>query len=95
MKKLLAALGFASIVGAATLAYAGATIRYYNEDSKDYKWKATCSGTDYDVEFDHSKTSSVTIQGSTPCVLHAPAGDVKVNGDMKIHIKDGKVTVEN
>lgn len=93
-KKLLAGLGFASILGAVTLAWAGPTIRYYNEDSKDYKWKATCSGTEYEVEFDHSKTSSVTIQGSTPCTIHTPNGDVKITGDAKVHIKDGKLTVE-
>ena len=94
MTKALAAVGFASILATATLAYAGATLRYYNEDSKDYKWKATCSGTDYEVTFDHSKTSSVTIQGSTPCVLHAPNGDLKITGDANLHIKDGKATVE-
>ena len=73
MKKLLASTGFLAIVGTATLAYASATLRYYNEDSKDYTWKATCSGSEYDVTFDHSKTSSVTIQGSTPCTIHTPS----------------------
>ena len=92
MKKLVA--GFVAIASFATVAYASATLRYYNEDSKDYTWKATCSGSEYEVTFDHSKTSSVTIQGSAPCTLHTSSGDVKITGDAKIHIKDGKVTVE-
>jgi hypothetical protein len=92
MKTLLAVSAFLTI---ATTAFANQpTIRYYNEDSKDYTWKATCSGSEYSVTFDHSKTSSVTIQGSTPCTLHASDGDHKIDGDTKIHIKDGKVTVE-
>lgn len=94
MKKLLAATGFAAIAGIASLAYASATLRYYNEDSKDYTWKATCSGSDYDVKFEHSRTSSVTIQGSTPCMLHTPGGDLKITGDANIRIKDGKVKFE-
>ena len=94
MKKLLAGAGVLAILGTATLAYASATLRYYNEDSKDYTWKATCSGSEYEVTFDHSKTSSVTIQGSTPCTIHTPSGDVKITGDAKVHIKDGKLTIE-
>lgn len=94
MKHLLAASTFAAVVLAASVAYASMTVRYYNEDSKDYTWKATCSGSDYKVTFDHSKTSSVTIQGSTPCILHTDDGDIKFTGDAKIHIKNGKVIVE-
>jgi opacity protein-like surface antigen len=92
MKKLIA--GLVVTAAFASVAYASAVLRYYNEDSTDYTWKATCSGTEYNVTFDHSKTSSVTIQGSTPCKLHAPSGDVEIKGDTKLHIKDGKVTVE-
>jgi hypothetical protein len=94
MKKLATAASLASILFAASVAYASMTLRYYNEDSKDYTWKATCSGSEYSVTFDHSKTSSVSIQGSTPCIIHAPNGDVKFTGDAKVHIKDGKLTIE-
>lgn len=94
MKQLVPALSIAAILMTATVAHASMTLRYYNEDSKDYTWKATCSGSDYSVTFDRSKTSSVSIQGSTPCILHTPNGDVKFNGDAKIHIKNGKVTIE-
>nr|HEX4315394.1 hypothetical protein [Kofleriaceae bacterium] len=94
MTKLIGIGAFAAILATATIAYASATLRYYNEDSKDYTWKATCSGTDYDVTFDHSKTSSVTIQGSTPCTLHTPNGDVKITGDAKVHIKNGVLSIE-
>ena len=94
MKKLVASASLASIILTASVAYASMTLRYYNEDSKDYTWKATCSGSEYSVTFDHSKTSSVSIQGSSPCLLHTPSGDVKLTGDAKVHIKDGKLTVE-
>ncbi len=92
MKNLIAAIGLVAVT--ATAAFAGPTLRYYNEDSKDYTWEATCSGSKYSVTFDHSKTSSVTIQGSAPCTLHAPSGDIKLTGDAKLHIKDGKASVE-
>lgn len=94
MKLLIPTLSLAAILATATVAHASMTLRYYNEDSKDYTWKATCSGSDYTVTFDHSKTSSVTIQGSTPCILHTGSGDLKFTGDAKIHIKNGKVTIE-
>ncbi|MDB4955756.1 MAG: hypothetical protein JWO36_3325 [Myxococcales bacterium] len=94
MNKLISTATLASILFAASSAYASMTLRYYNEDSKDYTWKATCSGSEYSVTFDHSKTSSVSIQGSTPCILHTGNGDVTFRGDAKIHIKDGKVSVE-
>jgi hypothetical protein len=94
MKKFFAVTSFVAIASFATAAFASATLRYYNEDSKDYTWKATCSGSEYSVTFDHSKTSSVTIQGSTPCVIHTPNGDVTIKGDAKVHIKDAKLTIE-
>ena len=94
MKHLIPALSIATILFTATVAHASMTLRYYNEDSTDYTWKATCSGSDYSVTFDHSKTSSVSIQGSTPCILHTGKGDVRFTGDAKIHIKNGTVTVE-
>ncbi|HEY4242943.1 MAG TPA: hypothetical protein VGM88_24175 [Kofleriaceae bacterium] len=92
MKKL--AIAFTGLALAASSAWAGVTLRYYNEDSKDYTWSATCSGTKYDVTFEHSRTSSLTIQGSAPCVLHTDNGDVKLDKDANVHIKGGKLTVE-
>ena len=94
MKKLLTTTAVAGLLFSASLAYASMTLRYYNEDSKDYTWEATCSGSKYKVSFDKSKTSSVSIQGSTPCVLHTPSGNVTFKGDAKIRIKNGKVSVE-
>jgi hypothetical protein len=94
MKKLATATTFTALLLAASTAFAGVTLRYYNEDSKDYTWTATCSGSDTKVTFDHSKTSSVTIQGSPKCVLHTDKGDVTFTADAKVHIKDGKLTVE-
>jgi hypothetical protein len=36
----------------------------------------------------------VTIQGSAPCIVHTPNGDVKLDKDANVHIKDGKLTIE-
>ena len=73
-------VGFVAIVSFATAAYASATLRSYNEDSKDYTWKATCSGSEYAVTCDHRKTASVTIQAPTPCPPHAPGGPRATQG---------------
>ena len=94
MKKLMTMSAVSAVLLAASAAFESMTFRYYNEDSVDYTWKATCSGSEYSITFDHSKTSSETLQGSTPCVLHTPGGDLTFKGDAKIHIKNGKVTVE-
>ncbi|MGN6104898.1 MAG: hypothetical protein ACTHU0_07335 [Kofleriaceae bacterium] len=92
--KTLFTAGAVATLFSASVAWASMTIRYYNEDSQDYAWDATCSGSKYKVKFDKSKTSSVSIQGSTPCTIHTGNGDVTFKGDAKIRIKNGKITVE-
>jgi hypothetical protein len=90
MKKIFL-LSSAVMITAA--AFAGTTLRYYNSDSKDYTFKVTTCGNHTEVTFDHSKTSSVTIQGCSDAVISTPKGDVKVKDGDKVKIKDGKVEV--
>ncbi|MCW3126119.1 MAG: hypothetical protein JWO03_1777 [Bacteroidetes bacterium] len=91
MKKVFLAL---SAIMLTASAFAGVTLRYYNEDSKDYTFKAKTCGSDKDVTFDHSRTSTLTIQsGCSDAVISTSNGDVKVKDGDKIHIKNGKVEV--
>ena len=75
-------------------ASAAVTVSYYNRDSKDATFGAVCSGSQYSVTFEHSRTSSVTIQGSAPCTVKTPAGDVVLKGGENVEIKDGKLIVK-
>jgi hypothetical protein len=74
-------------------ASAAVTVRYYNRDSQKHSFGAVCSGSQYTVTFDGSTTSSTTIQGSAPCTVKTPAGDVVLKGGENIEIKDGKIKI--
>lgn len=90
-------LGYALIVASmaiATSATAAVTVEYHNGDSKNYEWKAKCSGSSYTVKFSASTTGATTIQGSAPCEVEAPGGKVTLKGGEKIGIKDGKITIK-
>ncbi len=76
------------------MANAGVTVRYYNKDSNTYKWNAICSGSQKSVEFGSSRTASVTIQGSAPCIVETNSGKVKLKGGENIEIKNGKIEVK-
>ena len=91
MKKLsLVAAVACSLV--ATTAFASMTIRYENKDSKTYNASAVCSGSKQDpVEFKSSTTSSVSIQGSTPCKVTLGGETIEFTGDANVDIKDGKI----
>jgi hypothetical protein len=69
-------------------------ISYYNKDSQAYKLKVRIGGTDKEVEFDSSRTSSVTIQGGGDvCVIETKCGKVEVKDGAKIEIKDGCIKI--
>ncbi len=91
MKKLsaLLVLGMSLISLSASAAI---TVTYHNGDSKDHKFDAICSGSKYEVKFDHSTTGSATIQGSGPCTVKHAGGEIKLNQGDKIEIKDGKIS---
>ncbi len=77
---------------ASTSAFASMTLRYENKDSKAYAAEAICSGSKQDpVKFSASTTSSVSIQGSTPCKVTLGGQTITFDGDANIVIKDGKI----
>ncbi|WNZ60905.1 hypothetical protein QEG98_34045 [Myxococcus sp. MxC21-1] len=87
MKTAIAALTLL----ASTSASASLTLRYENKDSKAYAAEAVCSGSKQDpVEFSASTTSSVSIQGSSPCKVTLKGNTITFDGDANIIIKDGK-----
>ena len=87
MKKFIGII--MAVMFVSSVASAAVTVQYYNRDSKDYEWKAVCSGSSYTVQFGGSRTSSTTIQGSSPCVVTTGSGDVTLKGGENIEIKDG------
>jgi hypothetical protein len=93
MKKLSALLALGLSLVSLT-ASAAVTVSYYNRDSQKYTFDAICSGSKYQVSFDGSTTSSVTIQGSGPCKVQHHGGTVSLSGGEKIEIKDGKIIVK-
>ena len=94
MKKLFPLAAILTTLAFSATAFAYVTVSYYNKDSKKWSFEATCSGTKYTVVFDESRTSSTTIQGSGPCTLKTPGGDVSLKDGDKIEIKDGKITIK-
>ena len=93
MKKFIA-FSFALLMIIGTLG-AAVTLRYYNKDSTSYTFKVKIDGSTKAVEFDASKTSSVTIQGgATEAVISCGCGDVKVKTGDNIEIEKGCVRVK-
>ncbi len=92
MKKKL--LSLTVLLLTATVAFCGVTIRYYNKDSKDYTFKVRMDGSDKTVTFEHSRTSTVTIQGgSGPAIIETSCGKVEVKDGASIEIKDGCIKI--
>jgi hypothetical protein len=86
---MLLILGSTSIFGSVY-------IKYYNKDSKDYKFKVTMDGSTKEVEFRSSTSGATTVQGSgTKCIIETPCGKFEVKADDKIEIKDGCIKVVN
>lgn len=94
MRKALMLLIVFGMLFSAAIAFAAVTVRYHNTDSTSYEWEATCSGSSKTVEFGASRTASTTIQGSGPCTVETPNGDVELSGGEKIKIEDATITIE-
>lgn len=92
MKKMLGIV--LAVLFTSSVALAGVTVRYYNKDSKDYEWEAVCHGSRYKAKFGASRTASTTIQGSSPCTVKTPNGDVVLKGGEKIEIKNATITIK-
>ena len=93
MRKVLAALTALGVFAFSATAFAGVTVRYYNKDSQNYEWEAVCSGSKKTVKFGSSRTASVTIQGSGPCKVKTPNGEVELSGGENITIKNATITI--
>jgi len=94
MSRITALFVFLALTFLTSTAFAAVTVRYYNKDSQEHTFEATCSGSKKSVTFKKSTTSSVTIQGSGPCTVKTGKGDVVLKGGEKIEIKDGKITIK-
>ena len=93
MKKGIIAMLF--ILGSTSI-FGSVYIKYYNKDSKDYKFKVTMDGSTKEVEFRSSTNKATTVQGSgTKCIIETPCGKFEVKADDKIEIKDGCIKVVN
>lgn len=93
MKRILSAGVVVAGLLIASTASASVYIRYHNDDSSNYTWQATCHGSSYTVEFGSSRTASVTIQGSSPCVIKTPNGEVRVDDNATIEIKNATIKI--
>jgi hypothetical protein len=71
------------------------TIRYYNNDSKNYKLEVRSNGSTQVIEFTSSTTGSASVQTSASEVeIKTECGWVKVKNDAKITIKNGCIKIE-
>ena len=88
-------IGMLLILGSTSI-FGSVYIKYYNKDSKDYKFKVTMDGSTKEVEFRSSTSGATTVQGSgTKCIIETPCGKFEVKADDKIEIKDGCIKVVN
>ncbi len=77
-----------------SVSFGSVYIKYYNKDSKDYKFKVTMDGSTKEVEFRSSTSGATTVQGSgTKCTIETSCGKVEVNANDKVEIKDGCIKV--
>ena len=71
------------------------SVRYYNKDSKTYKWEVKINGNIRSIEFRSSTagTASVSLSGDK-IEIKTDCGWVTVQDGDRIVIKDGCVTIE-
>jgi hypothetical protein len=95
MKKVITMVAAIAFICAAMPSFAGVSLRYHNGDSSDYKFDVKISGSSTTVEFGHSRTATVTIQGGgTTAEITTPSGKVTVKNGDNVEIKNGKLTVK-
>ncbi|MGD1839404.1 MAG: hypothetical protein ACFB0B_00680 [Thermonemataceae bacterium] len=69
-------------------------LRYYNKDSQDHTFKVRIAGSNKEVTFKKSITSSVTIQGgASEAVIYTSCDEVTVKDKDNITIKDGCIKI--
>lgn len=71
------------------------SVRYYNKDSKTYKWEVKINGNIRSIEFRSSTagTASVSLSGDK-IEIKTDCGWVTVQDGDRIVIKDGCITIE-
>jgi hypothetical protein len=71
------------------------SVRYYNKDSKTYKWEVKINGNIRTIEFRSSTTgtASVSLNGDK-IEIKTECGWVEVQDGDKVIIKDGCITIE-
>ncbi|MNE50931.1 hypothetical protein D3C87_23290 [compost metagenome] len=91
LKQVLLSVAFLFVVQIAS----AFTIRYYNQDSKNYTMEVRSNGSTQKVEFTSSTTGSSSIQTSASEVeIKTECGWVKVKDGAKISIKNGCIKIE-
>ncbi len=70
------------------------SVRYYNKDSKTYKWDIKINGSTRTIEFRSSTTSTASASMSTDEIeIKTDCGWIKVKDDANITIKDGCIKI--
>jgi hypothetical protein len=94
MKKIILSTLFVSLLGVNS--FATVYIKYYNKDSVKHKFVVKMDGRTKEVEFSGSTSGATTIQGSgTKAIVVTKCGEVEVNDNSKIEIKDGCIKFVN
>lgn len=94
MKKKIGLLA-AALVLFVTTVNAGVYIKYYNKDSKTWKFEVKIGGSTRTVEFGSSRSAAVTIQGGGDSAeIKTECGWVKIDTNSKIEIKDGCIKIQ-
>ncbi len=71
------------------------SVRYYNKDSKTYKWEVKINGNTRTIEFRSSTTGTASVSLSGDEIeIKTECGWVTVEDGDKVIIKDGCITIE-
>lgn len=83
-----------SLLLLSSTAHAAVTVDYRNHDSQERVFSGKCSGSSASITFEGNTTSAATLQGSAPCVLQTPKGEVTLTGGEKVIIRNGEIEIE-
>ncbi len=86
---------FIAILFTSSTVFAGVYLKYYNKDSKTYKWKVKTCGSTKEVEFGSGRSAATTIQtGCGDAIIYTDCGEIKVKDGDKITIKNGCIKID-
>lgn len=75
-------------------AHAAVTVDYRNYDSQERVYSGKCSGSAASITFEGNTTGAATLQGSAPCVLQTPKGEITLTGGETVVIRNGEIEIE-